>query len=93
MEIKAMDIVLFLLFTGSTIVIGHKFYMSWFKPLDFLKNESMSVKKWWPSSDYFKAYYASPQWLWTTRVSTTIFISIIIFLICRAFLSFINLSP
>jgi hypothetical protein len=82
-----------LLCLGSIWAIFYNFYMSWFKPLQFLERAAKGVRDSWPFANYFRSYYSSLKWLWITRFLTTILVLGILLLIYKLLLFQVNLSP
>ncbi len=71
-------IILFLL-AGATLAIALEFYVSWFRPADFMERSKGRVKNWWPFARYFRTYYASSTWLWIIRIASAVALLFILF--------------
>ena len=86
------------IFIGILILVGlgillRNFYMAWFRPSKFLESARSGVKDWWPLADYFRSYYGSSRWLWTNRITSTIFIFVILFAVYQAILLRFHVQP
>jgi len=69
------------------------FYMSWFRPSQYLESTKKGVQDWWPFADYFRSYYGSSRWLWPNRIASAIFVFLILYLVFEAIRARIHIQP
>jgi len=82
-----------LLILCSIWAIIFNFYMSWFRPSTFLDRARKGVKDWWPFVDFFKWYYGSSWWLWPSRITSSIFLFVILYIVYRVILVRLSILP
>ena len=72
------------LILGVVWAIISTFYMSWFRPSQYLERARKGVQGWWPFAEYFRSYYGSSGWLWPNRIASAIFLFVILYLVYEA---------
>jgi len=91
MKIIFVTIVLLIALIPIGVVI-YTFYMTWFRPSDYLKQSSKMIGDSWPFADYYRSVYASSTYLWTMRLGSLFFGLVIGFLIVITLLHFLGLG-
>ncbi len=86
-------LIVLLLIPLSTWAVIRLFYMTWFRPSDYLKLSVNGVRDWCPFANYFRAYYATSKWLWTNRLASLLFVSVLVFLMGGTLLHFLGVIP
>jgi hypothetical protein len=70
--------------------MGYTGYLAWFHPTRFKEREVSKVKDWWPFANYFRRLHGSDDHLWASRIGSTVFFLIFLFLGILAFLGFLG---
>ena len=91
---KIVPIIILLIFILTSIgAVIYTFYMSWFRPSDYMKQSVKGVTDGQPFANFYRSYYASSRWLWTMRLVSLFFMLVIGFLIGGTLLHFLGVIP
>ena len=75
------------------IALVYNLYQVWFTPEKYVQNLISSVKDWWPFADYHRKRFASKTYLWFTRIIYSMWLLIVIAILCLMVLGIMGLFP
>lgn len=86
-------IIIAILVAVFTIKVIQMWYLAWFKPSEFKRDQVGNVKDWWLFARFYRSWFSSPLYLGLTRIMTIIILIVIIFFLFLTILGLLGIFP